>query len=160
MVNGAAPLEPPSELATGSCEGQGAYEALLKIGKWLPTPNLARARRVTQEAGAYLKARRVTADDPTRQRAAIVAAFVFLVKKDELGRRARLQRCAPASTPSSAQSVAVIPVQLCEQSMPHQRYELRLDQSKNVSALEQELEQSKVQVQGLLTTNVELVVHA
>jgi hypothetical protein len=44
--------------------------------------------------------------------------------------------------------------------MPLQQYELRLDQSKNVSALEQELEQSKAHVQGLLTTNAELVVHA
>jgi hypothetical protein len=68
--------------------------------------------------------------------------------------------CAPASSPSSAQSVAATPVQLREQSMSLQQYELRLDQSKNVSALEQELEQSKAHVQRLLTTNAELVVHA
>jgi hypothetical protein len=51
-------------------------------------------------------------------------------------------------------------VQLHEQSMPLQQYDLRLDQSKNMSALEQELEQPKAHVQGLLTTNAELVVHA
>jgi hypothetical protein len=104
---------------------------------------------------------RVTPDDVTRQRAAIVAAFVFPVKKDELLAAAGgCRACAPALSPSSAQSVAATPVQLREQSRPLQQYELRLDSSKNVSALEQELEQCKAHVQGLLTTNAELVVHA
>jgi hypothetical protein len=44
--------------------------------------------------------------------------------------------------------------------MPLQQYELHLYQSKSVSALEQELEQSNAHVQGLLTTNAKLVVHA
>jgi hypothetical protein len=38
-------------------KGQGAYVALLKIGKRLRTPNRARAHRVAQEAAANLKAR-------------------------------------------------------------------------------------------------------
>jgi hypothetical protein len=58
-------------------------------------------------------------------------------QKDELLAAARACRaCASALSPSSAQNVAATPMQLREQSMRLQQYELRLDQSKNASTLD------------------------
>jgi hypothetical protein len=103
-------------------KGQGAYVALLKSASGCGRPTEGAHTESLKKRLRTSRRGRVIPDDVRRQRAAIVAAFVFPVKKSELLAAARgCRACAPASSPSSAQSVAATPVQLREQ------YELRLD---------------------------------
>jgi hypothetical protein len=136
-------------------KGEGASVSLLKIGKRLQKAECRHAESL-KTLKSNLKKRRTAPDEVDRQRAAFAAPFVCPVKKDELLAAARDSPAPPASPPSSAESAAATR----ELSMPLEQYELCLELAKRVSAHEQELDQSKAHVQGLVTTNDQIVMRA